>query len=479
MCAVAIAVTVLPMPNAAAAQLITPRTVPVQQSGQFDIFPSQRAGMAGVSLAIDDTLLDPFVNPAKTTRLRGVTLFTELGGHSVTRGGGGGRTIPFGALVSRGPWSAGALLAMQSLDGDAVLRLRPSPDRPDNTYGSLLLARRLPRGMSVGASAFRARLEGLDGIHAMYTGSDSVGLSGALSDVRAGIVKQWRKGHTAEIVLLHTRTDVSHDVRFPIGAWDPNTRSFSTINQFEHHDDRTRVVGAHTELVTRTADSSRFGFLATVNRLTHPRIPNYRFSNLPRDPGTTYAYNLGVGVSKVVERSAFALDLVYEPMFSHTWAEAGPNATDENGTPITPDTRTVENRFRFSNVRFALGGSREFVADTSIAVAVDLGLGFYRNSYRLRQRDNLSGTARRQQVGWTEWGPTFGLTMRTRRLQVGYRMRLGCSPGACTISIGRADDVVVSPGGPGVIAAPGPVLGLDYGYVLVQKLWVTLPLHRW
>jgi hypothetical protein len=163
MCAVALAVTVLPMPNAAAAQLVTPRTVPVQQSGQFDIFPSQRAGMAGVSLAIDDTLLVPFVNPAKTTRVRGVTLFTELGGHTVTRGGGGGRTIPVGALASRGPWSAGALLAVQSLDGDAVLRLRRSPDRPDNTYGSLLLARRLPRGMSVGASAFRARLEGLDG----------------------------------------------------------------------------------------------------------------------------------------------------------------------------------------------------------------------------------------------------------------------------------------------------------------------------
>jgi hypothetical protein len=57
-------------------------------------------------------------------------------------------------------------------------------------------------------------------------------------------------------------------------------------------------------------------------------------------------------------------------------------------------------------------------------------------------------------------------------------MRLGCSPGACTIAFG-GEDVVVSQGGPGVIAAPGPVLGLDYGYVRIQKLSVTLPLHRW
>ena len=65
------AVLVLPLaPNAGAAQLVVPRTVPVQQSGQFDLFPSQRASMAGASIALDDTLLDPFVNPAKTTRLR-------------------------------------------------------------------------------------------------------------------------------------------------------------------------------------------------------------------------------------------------------------------------------------------------------------------------------------------------------------------------------------------------------------------------
>src|SRR5687767_1931626 len=52
------------------AQTITPRTVPVQMGQQFDIFPSDRAAMGRISIAIDDPLLDPFVNPAKAMRLK-------------------------------------------------------------------------------------------------------------------------------------------------------------------------------------------------------------------------------------------------------------------------------------------------------------------------------------------------------------------------------------------------------------------------
>ena len=56
--------------TAAHGQLVTPKTVPIHQDEQFSIFPSLRAGMAGVGIALDDTLSDPFVNPAKTARVR-------------------------------------------------------------------------------------------------------------------------------------------------------------------------------------------------------------------------------------------------------------------------------------------------------------------------------------------------------------------------------------------------------------------------
>src|SRR3990170_8946925 len=60
---------VLAIPIEGSSQVVTPKTVPVLQSGQFEIFPSARAGMGGAVIAVDDTLLDPFVNPAKAARI--------------------------------------------------------------------------------------------------------------------------------------------------------------------------------------------------------------------------------------------------------------------------------------------------------------------------------------------------------------------------------------------------------------------------
>ena len=47
------------------AQLISVKSVPVAEGDQFTIFPSQNISMGGVSIALDDPLLDPFLNPAK------------------------------------------------------------------------------------------------------------------------------------------------------------------------------------------------------------------------------------------------------------------------------------------------------------------------------------------------------------------------------------------------------------------------------
>ncbi len=52
-------------PRVATGQLISLKTVPVAAGDQFITLPSARLGMAGVSIALDDVLGDPFVNPAK------------------------------------------------------------------------------------------------------------------------------------------------------------------------------------------------------------------------------------------------------------------------------------------------------------------------------------------------------------------------------------------------------------------------------
>ena len=80
------------------AQLITPKTVPIHQGEQFGIYPSQWPGMGGVSIALHDTLGDPWSNPAKATRLRVGSIQVMPFTHTATAGG---RTLPVMLQTSR------------------------------------------------------------------------------------------------------------------------------------------------------------------------------------------------------------------------------------------------------------------------------------------------------------------------------------------------------------------------------------------
>src|SRR5688500_20207574 len=84
------------------AQLISVQPVPIAQGDQFDFFPSRNQGMASVSIAVADTLLDPFSKPAKRARLRGSHFFGTPTFFNVSSDAGGGRTLPVTALGSRG-----------------------------------------------------------------------------------------------------------------------------------------------------------------------------------------------------------------------------------------------------------------------------------------------------------------------------------------------------------------------------------------
>jgi len=98
--------------TAAHGQLITPKTVPIHQDDQFAIFPTARAGMAGVSIALDDTLADPFANPAKATNVRIGRVFTAPFSHGISAGHGCGSTLPVGGVASTGPWAVAGVVAL-------------------------------------------------------------------------------------------------------------------------------------------------------------------------------------------------------------------------------------------------------------------------------------------------------------------------------------------------------------------------------
>ncbi|MGH7623150.1 MAG: hypothetical protein ACREMU_12480, partial [Gemmatimonadaceae bacterium] len=107
----------LAAPSLARGQVIQIKTLPIAEGDQWRIFPSANAAMGDVSIALDDSLLDPFVNPAKGSRVtRGGAFFGSPTFYSLSERGGGGKTLPIGGLVRSGNSFAAFTLAIQELD---------------------------------------------------------------------------------------------------------------------------------------------------------------------------------------------------------------------------------------------------------------------------------------------------------------------------------------------------------------------------
>src|SRR5262245_38944875 len=114
--AVRLAVLLVCVVSSARAQLIPIKTIPIAQGDQFQVFPSNNLGRGAVTIALPDSLGDPFANPATGARLRGARLFSSPTVYSVSRNAGGGRSLPFALLGRRADWYGGLALVLQQVD---------------------------------------------------------------------------------------------------------------------------------------------------------------------------------------------------------------------------------------------------------------------------------------------------------------------------------------------------------------------------
>jgi hypothetical protein len=488
----------LAVPIESSAQVVTPKTLPVLQGGQFDMFPSAHAGMAGATIALDDSLLDPFVNPAKATRIGVGSFFGAPYFHSISGGRGGGKSLPLGGSGSWGAWSATGMFTFQQLDrvvpptfffgcpvcAESMQSSQSSTSGRSayNQYAAGSIARRLSPSTSVGLGVQLAALDAIDGVDLLYSGSDQINQSGGLADFRLGMTKDLGTDRHFELMLLHSRTDMRHDVRFttwrwlapnPQGVWEQRT---------EHNEDRTHIWGLHSEYTRPLgSDGWHIGWLGTVNRLSHPKIPNYVIQNIPRDPGTTHSFNAGMGIGRSVGGTAFAADLIYEPMFADTWADAARDTAVVGGGKIVAGARTVDNNFRFNNLKMRFGAGQELsVRDGALGLGFQGGLGLYAINYRLQQANHVQRTFRTQREHWVEWSPTLGLRLRSQGLDVLYNFSLTCGPGGCgqtqmgpQVFAGR--DVALT--NAGIIAAPSGELFMQSGSLKVHKLTIMVPIR--
>jgi hypothetical protein len=487
--------------STATAQLISIRTVPVSQSHQFQIFPSRTMPMGGVSIAVTDSLLDPFSNPAMGMRLGATRFFGSPAAYSVSSDAGGGRTLPVGALAKRGAWFGGVWLALQEIDlnpgpdlsfvqpvcpvcGSAGIDLGPAELSKGNTYAFGMAGKDLGNGLSIGSSVMWSGLNAVDGVDLLYAGSARINQYGDALDLRLGLLKEWAGDRSLEAMVLHNRFGTTHDVFYLDRFWDPGTQQFSQRPRLEQNLDRTNTWGLHLAYEQPLSTQGwKAGAILTINRKDHPKIPNYEIMQIPRDPGYSSAFNVGFGLSRTLGASTFGVDLVYEPIWSHTWADAADPIETMAGKTIPKGGMTIENRFRFSNALARIGLDQGFTLGQAGPMGgLQLGLAMHSISYKLKQDDHVQISSRRHEERWVEWMPTWGMSLRFPELELRYTGSATHGTGRPGIApnLGRgvvADAVSLASGGSNILAAPRGPLTLDEVRVMTHQISISLPIH--
>jgi hypothetical protein len=483
------------------AQLISIRTVPVSQSHQFDILPSTTRAMGGISIAAPDSLLDPFVNPAKGARIGLGHYFGSPGVYSVSSRAGAGRSLPVGALASLGSWFGAVSFALQEVDlsnefnvGPISLSTCPECESAGletgtaershgNEYAYMMIGRELGgTGLSLAGSVTWYGLSAVDGVDLLYAGSSRIKQYGHSLDLRVGVLKEWQDNRTFEAMLLHNRFRMTHDVFYLDNFWDPGRQQFAQQPRFEGNLDRTSTWGLHLEYEQPLSSGWRVGWLATANQKSHPKIPNYEIMNIPRDPGHSSAFNLGLGLAR--QRGAtttFGIDIIYEPIWSYTWADSEDPLPTSNGGVIEPGGKTIENRFRFSNAGLRMGiGDEVTMKGSSSAIGFQLGLGVQSIHYWLDQTDNVQLSSRSLEEQWFEWSPTWGLSFRFTDLEVRYRGSTTHGTGRPGVRGNGGDLVLASAAesaGSNILVAPSGPLTLTDVAVVTHQISFSLPLR--
>lgn len=420
------------LPVAASAQQIPLKTAPIATGDQFFLLPSRGAGMGGLTLAVRDTLGDPWGNPALGGRLRGGELFVVPSGYTISDDIGAGVSFAVGGTARLGAWFAGGAVALQQLhnpDRGNLFVDWPETDRfiddaLGNDYVHVFAGRRLGPRTSVGVSVFRAGLTAVEGVSQLYPGSQRIRQDGDLTDLRLGALHELPNGGALEAVVMHSRLNMRHDVGYFDWVWlpaDPEPLPPMPAGRIEENLDRTRTTGLRVawETPVEQAPGTTLGLALTANRKQHPKIPNYEIANIPRDPGNSTVFALEAGVARTLGPSTVGLELAWKPGRSHTWAEAdGPIPLPGGGT-IPEGGRTVENWFHFSNLRVATGYERD-TGGWAMRIGFDVEL--YR--YSLDQERHVEGTRRETDEHWFEWSPTWGVAFRPAGFSLEYTGRL-------------------------------------------------------
>ena len=465
--------------NSGSAQLINLKSIPVATGEQFLLFPSNNFGMGGVSIALRDELYDPYINPVKGANISGAWLYSSPVHYNISDDFGSGTSLPMGAMFRSEKMFGGVTLAYQSIKTAPTAgwwwggNNQTLSDRAkDNYYLYGMGGMKLSGSSSIGASIFYAGLSALDGVDLLYANSEKIDQSGHLYNVRVGYSANIRDRRSYELLLIHSSIDMQHDVFYRTGTWNFNT--WIPGPRTEINLDETRTWGIHAGYVEHLQPSDwNIGGILTFNYKTHPKIPNYEIMNIPRDPGDTWAYNIGIGASKQVDFTTFGFDLIFEPIWSNTWADTEIPIETQSGKIIPAGGKTVENDFRFLNYLVRMGISRELDS-----FGFQLGLQMRTIGYHLEQTNFVEEFDREQWERWNEWTLNWGLLFKFSEFQLRYIGQAVTGTGRPGVGGGWPEFGIRTFAAGDFIVAPSGDLTLQDAVVMTHQLVVMIPMYR-
>ena len=473
-------ITSLIFPPVASGQFINLKTAPVATGDQFLVHPGVNIGMGTVSIAVDDTLGDSFVNPAKTVRLRGMRLFMQPVLYRISNGNGSARTLSVGGLASGENWFGGLGVAVQDMSQATRDFNLLKDESSNNNYLWVQAGKQISGNTAIGAQLSWAGLGAMDGVDLLYPRSRRIEQDGYMLDARLGLYLESGDSGRFEALLLYSRTDMTHEVFYQdfIGFWSVQSLTASDVAgsfRVEENLDKTNTLGMHLGYDREVGDNDwRLGGIFTLNYKTHPKIPNYELMNIPRDPGNTWAFDVGIGTSHTSpDNWTFGADLIIEPIWSNTWVEAQENILNPEETRllVAKGEKTIENDFAFFNsvIKTGLGWKGEHMLWEG-------GIHAKTFRYRLKQWNYIQQSFRRQREHWTEWTLSMSVGAFIKDVSIKYTGLLTTGTGQPGTSrrIFFSEFSSASAGGDFIFAPDGD-LTLENATVLTHQFTVVIP----
>ncbi len=440
----------LPLTSELFAQWISIRTVPVIASNQSEFQPSLSRGMGNLSIAFDDPFGAQFINPAKASLMKGIMLFTSPSqnswrnedGQPVSAGGGSSfypgvsiNSIPFGGFFRSDNYFGGIMIAYQGYTGERSQRNFATrgtassstadikkTDVGNNTYLYGLFGMSIPNTrLSVAMSGSWGRFGAFDGVNLLYPGALDIKQDGEAWEAKFGAVGELPHGDRLEFVAGRSIYKATHEVSYSNFSWfwsDPLNTNFLRT---EINKDETKEWLMYARYVRPINSFWNVGASFSVNWKDHPKIPNYSLANIPRDPGISVAYNIGVGTNWSNSKSLWGFEYIYEPITTNTWAEAGEQILQPPNQNLSSNFKTIENFFNFYNHIIRIGHQSQSKWKW---LDYRFGVQFHFYKYKLNQNDNIRRTARMFSTDWLETTASGGFTANLGNIRLMYTLQL-------------------------------------------------------